>query len=173
MAPHDTRNPPEKYRQMYYDQRPPLPKNFLPQHPFRNGPPEMMARDEELAPWPRTKAAISDQLCEYYGMVTHLNEQVGRVLQALKDSPHADNTYVVYTADHGLAMGSHGLLGKQNIDEQSMRIPLILSGPDVPRGKSSDAFTYIHDLCATVCGFADVEVPQGVDGRDSLTGAKQ
>ena len=68
---------------------------------------------------------ISDQLCEYYGLVTHLDEQVGRVLQALEDNGLAQDTIVIYTADHGLAMGSHGLLGKQNIYEQSMRCPLI------------------------------------------------
>jgi arylsulfatase A-like enzyme len=165
-APHDPRNPPDSYRRMYYDKRPPLPKNFLPQHPFVNAPQTTMGRDEGLAPWPRTPEIISDQLCEYYGLVTHLDEQVGRILQALKDSPHADSTYIVYTADHGLAMGSHGLLGKQNIYEQSMQCPLILSGPKIPQGESSDAFTYVHDTYATVCSFAGIKPPQGVDSRD-------
>jgi len=62
MAPHDPRNPPEKYRQMYYRKRPPLPSNFLPQHPFQNAPQATSGRDESLAPWPRTKEVISDQL---------------------------------------------------------------------------------------------------------------
>jgi len=165
MAPHDPRNPPEKYWQMYYKKRPPLPENFLPQHPFENAPQATSGRDEGLAPWPRTKEVISDQLCEYYGLVTHLDEQVGRVLQALKNSPHADNTVVIYTADHGLAMGSHGLLGKQNVYEQSMRCPLILSGRGIPKGKSSNALTYIHDLYSTICDFADIEVPDGVNSQ--------
>jgi arylsulfatase A-like enzyme len=77
MAPHDPRNPPEQYQRMYYENRPPLPANFLPQHPFRNAPQATSGRDESLAPWPRTKDVISDQLCEYYGLVTHLDEQVG------------------------------------------------------------------------------------------------
>ena len=166
MAPHDPRNPPEKYRQMYYGDRPPLPVNYLPQHPFKNAPASVSGRDEGLAAWPRTKAVISDQLCEYYGLVTHLDEQVGRIVKALEGSPHADNTYIVYTADHGLAMGSHGLLGKQNIYEQSMRCPLILHGPGIPGGGSSEAFSYVHDLYATVCGFAGVEIPEGVDACD-------
>jgi arylsulfatase A-like enzyme len=125
-----------------------------------------MGRDECLAPWPRTKEVISDQLCEYYGLVTHLDEQVGRILEALKHSPHAENTLVVYTADHGLAMGSHGLLGKQNIYEQSMKSPLLISGPGVPESTSSDAFTYVHDLYATLCNFAGVALPEGVDSKD-------
>ena len=169
MAPHDPRNPPEKYRQMYYKKRPPLPENFLPQHPFQNAPQATSGRDESLAPWPRTKEVISDQLCEYYGLVTHLDEQVGRVLQALTNSPHADNTVVIYTADHGLAMGSHGLLGKQNVYEQSMSCPLILRGPGVPKGKSTNAFTYVHDLYSSICDVADVETPAGVDSKSLMS----
>jgi len=164
-APHDPRNPPEKYREMYYKNRPPLPLNYLPKHPFQNAPQATSGRDESLAPWPRTKEIISDQLCEYYGLITHLDEQVGRIMQALEKSPHAKNTIVIYTADHGLAMGSHGLLGKQNVYEQSMRCPLILRGPGVPSGKSSDAFTYVHDLYATICDFAGIQQPENNDSK--------
>lgn len=166
MAPHDPRNPPEKYREIYYRNPPPLPENFLPQHPFQNAPQATSGRDEGLAPWPRTKEVISDQLCEYYGLITHLDKQVGRILSALKKSGYADNTIVVYTADHGLAMGSHGLLGKQNVYEQSMQCPLILRGPGIPKGKSSEAFTYVHDLYATLCNLADVEPENKIDSED-------
>ena len=165
MAPHDPRNPPEKYRQMYYKNRPPLPANYLPLHPFKNGPQVSMGRDEGLANWPRTKEVISDQLCEYYGLVTHLDEQVGRIMDSVKNSKHADNTIIIYTADHGLAMGSHGLLGKQNIYEQSMRCPLIISGKGIPKGQNS-SYTYIHDLYATICNWAGVEKPEGVSAID-------
>ncbi len=165
MAPHDPRNPPEDFREAYYKNRPPLPPNFLPQHPFQNAPQATSGRDESLAAWPRTEAVVSDQLCEYYGLVTHLDQQVGRVMEALEKSPHAKNTIVIYTADHGLAMGSHGLLGKQNVYEQSMSSPLILRGPGIPHGKSSDAFTYIHDLYATVCDFAGVAKHNDLDSQ--------
>ena len=172
MAPHDPRNPPEKYREMYYKKRPPLPANYLPQHPFKNAPQVTMGRDEGLAPWPRTKEVLSDQLCEYYGLVTHLDEQVGRILAALDDSPHADNTLIVYTADHGLGMGSHGLLGKQNVYEQSMRCPLILSGPCIPKGKSSYAYTYIHDLYPTLCEVSKSALPAQVEPNSLLSISK-
>lgn len=165
MAPHDPRNPPQEYREMYYNRRPPLPKNFLPEHPFQNAPQATSGRDEGLSSWPRSEKVIGDQLCEYYGLVTHLDKQVGRIVNAVRSSPHADNTIIIYTADHGLAMGSHGLLGKQNIYEQSMRCPLILSGPGVPQGKSSNAFTYVHDLYATLCDFANLKTPAGIDSR--------
>ena len=74
-------------QQVYYRSRPPLPPNFLPQHPFHNG--HMTGRDEELGPWPRTIPVISDQLAEYYGMITHLDDQVGRILAALERTGNA------------------------------------------------------------------------------------
>jgi arylsulfatase A-like enzyme len=165
-APHDPRNPPEAYREKYYRKRPPLPENYMPQHPFDNGFVRGVGRDESLAPWPRTKETISDQLCEYYGLITHLDEQVGRIVKAMEALPDANNTYLVYTADHGLAMGSHGLLGKQNIYEHSVQSPFIVRGPGVPRGGQTTALTYIHDLYATFCGLAGRGVPEGVDSED-------
>ena len=163
-APHDPRNPPMKYRQMYYKNRPPLPRNFMPQHPFDNG--HMTGRDESLAAWPRTEDVVRDQLAEYYGLVTHLDEHIGRVLKALKESPHADNTIIVYAADHGLALGSHGLLGKQSIYEHSMGCPLIFAGPGIPKGGSTQAFSYLLDIFPTVCGLTGIRPPAGVEGKD-------
>lgn len=164
-APHDPRNPPERYRAMYYKSRPPLPGNFLPQHPFDNGF-TIGGRDENLAPWPRTAEAVGDQLCEYYGLITHLDEQVGRVLKALEATGRADNTVVVYAADHGLAMGSHGLLGKQSVYEHSMRCPLIIAGPGIPEGRATEAFSYLHDIYPTLCSLTGIDGPAELEGHD-------
>lgn len=166
-APHDPRNPPEEYRQLYYRNPPPLPGNFLPRHPFDNGWVKNL-RDENLAPYPRTAEVIRQQLCEYYGLITHLDAQIGRILEALDRSPHAANTYVVFAADSGLAVGSHGLLGKQSVYEHSMRCPLIVAGPGVPRGKSTRAFTYLFDLFPTLAGLAGL--PPALP-EDRLAGA--
>jgi len=164
-APHDPRQPPLRDRRPYYRDRPPLPPNFLPQHPFDNG---HMAggRDENLAPWPRTEEIVRDQLAEYYGLISHLDSQVGRIVGALESSRFADDTILVYAADHGLAIGSHGLLGKQSVYEHSMKCPLMISGPGIPKGKQTSAFTYLIDLYPTLCGLADVRVPDGLDGKD-------
>ncbi len=163
-APHDPRMPPLTFREPYYRNLPPLPANFLPQLPFDNG---MMkgGRDENLAAWPRTEAVIRDQLAEYYGMITHLDEQIGRILAALKQSGQADNTFIIFSADNGLALGSHGLLGKQNVFEHSMRVPLVLAGPGVPRGKSTTAFTYLLDVFPTLCDTLGLEPPPGLEGE--------
>ena len=165
-APHDPRQPPERLRKAYYDDPPPLPKNFMPQHPFHNG--WMVGRDEQLAGWPRTETVIRDQLAEYYGMITHLDEQIGRVLEALERSGHGEDTIVVYAADHGLALGSHGLLGKQNVYEHSMGCPLLFGGPGIPHGESS-ALTYLLDVFPTLCELTGVAPPPGVEGK-SLVG---
>ncbi len=163
-APHDPRQPPLRYREPYYRDLPPLPANFLPQLPFDNG---MMAggRDENLGAWPRTEAMIRDQLAEYYGMITHMDEQIGRILGALEDSGRADNTVVIFAADNGLALGSHGLLGKQSVYEHSMRTPLIIAGPGIPAGKSTTSFTYLFDLFPTLCDYLGLEAPEGLTGK--------
>ncbi|MBN1509048.1 MAG: sulfatase-like hydrolase/transferase [Sedimentisphaerales bacterium] len=163
-APHDPRMPPLAFREQYYRDLPPLPANFLPQLPFDNG---MMkgGRDENLAPWPRTEGVIRDQLAEYYGMITHLDGQIGRILEALKQTGQADNTVIIYAADNGLALGSHGLLGKQSVFEHSMRVPLIFIGPGIPRGKSTTAFSYLLDVFPTLCDLIGVPCPSDVEGE--------
>lgn len=165
-SPHDPRQPPKRLRDYYYDwrNRPPLPPNFLPQHPFNNG--NMAGRDEELGAWPRTRSMVSDQLAEYYGMVTHLDEQVGRVVAALEHKGLLEDTIIIYAADHGLAVGSHGLLGKQSVYEHSMRAPLIVSGPGVPKGGSTSALTYLLDIFPTILRLGEAEEPNGLDGED-------
>ena len=162
-APHDPRQPPPGYAADYAN-RPPLPPNFLPPLPFDNGAMNG-GRDENLADWPRTEAIIRDQLAEYYAMITHLDAQIGRILAALKKTGRFENTLIVYAADNGLALGSHGLLGKQSAFEHSMRVPLIFSGPGIPRGKSTSAFTYHFDIFPTLCAVAGLTPPASLFGE--------
>jgi arylsulfatase A-like enzyme len=163
-APHDPRQPPLEYREPYYRNLPPLPPNFLPQLPFDNG---MMngGRDENLGAWPRAEKMIRDQLAEYYGLITHMDGQVGRILAALRAAGLADNTIIIFAADNGLALGSHGLLGKQSVFEHSMRVPLIVAGRGIPAGKSTGAFTYLLDLFPTLCDLLAIERPAGLEGE--------
>lgn len=160
-AAHDPRQPPEPYRSQAYEDLPLLPKNFLPQHPFDNG--WLVGRDENLLPWPRPESMVRQQLAEYQALVRHLDAQVGRIVATLDALGLTENTLVVYTADHGLALGSHGLLGKQSVYEHSMGCPLIVAGPGVPRGQSA-ALTYLLDLCPTLCEVGGAEPPAGVEG---------
>ena len=98
-------------------------------------------------------------------MRTHLDEQVGRILAALRATGHERDTLVVFTADNGLALGSHGLLGKQNCYEHSLAVPLILRGPGVPAGRRSPALVPLQDLLPTLCELSRIGVPGGLDGR--------
>jgi arylsulfatase A-like enzyme len=166
-SPHDPRTPPEPFKSMYDPAKMPLPKNWLPAHPFDNG--ELRNRDENLAPFPRTEADTRKQLCDYYGMISSQDAAVGRVLKTLDDQGLSDNTIVIYVGDHGLAIGSHGLFGKQNIYDHSQRIPLIFRGPGIPASGASDAFVYGFDLYPTICQFLGIDPPASVDGK-SLAG---
>lgn len=162
-SPHDPRTPPRQYRDLYDEAALPLPQNFLPEHPFDNG--ELDVRDERLAARPRDPAEIRRHLADYYGMISHQDAQIGRVLAALRDGGLLDSTIVVYTADHGLALGQHGLMGKQNLYEHSLRVPLILRGPGVPVGRRIDDPVYSFDLMPTLCELGGVPAPAGLDGH--------
>ena len=162
--PHDPKVVPQKWMDLYSPGDVPLPVNFLPLHPFDNG--EMVVRDEKLAPWPRTRQGIREHLADYYSVISYMDFQIGRILQALKDIGEYDNTIIIFASDHGLAIGSHGLMGKQNLYEHSMRAPLIFSGPGIPRGKSTDAFAYLLDIFPTVCGLTGTPLPPGVEGKN-------
>jgi arylsulfatase A-like enzyme len=162
--PHDPRVTAQEYRDLYRENDLPLPRNYLPLHPFDNG--EMTVRDEKLAPWPRTRDEIRRHVHDYYAVITALDFHIGRLLATLDELGLSRNTLVIYSADHGLALGSHGLMGKQNLYEDGMRVPLIFSGPGVARG-SSDTLVYLLDIFPTVCDFVGAPIPEGLDGQSS------
>ncbi len=162
-APHDPRQAPAEFRRRFAGAEPPPPDNFLPQHPFDNG--ELRVRDEKLLGWPRTAAQVSAELADYYACIEALDAEVGRVLAALEAKGRLADTIIVFTSDHGLALGSHGLLGKQNLYEHSMRVPAVVVGPGVPAGRRVDALCYLFDLMATVGELAGVSPPAGNEGR--------
>jgi len=161
-APHDPRQPPGEFRQAYDPQQMPVPESFLPQHPFNNG--QLTTRDEQLGAWPRTPQQIRQQTAEYYGLIAHLDQQIGKLLDVLEQTGAADNTIIIYAADHGLAMGRHGLLGKQNLYEHSMKAPVIIKAPGIPHGEAH-ALVYLHDLFPTILELAGIEIPPSTDGR--------
>lgn len=163
-GPHDPHIVPEGFPIDYAPASIPLPPNFLPQHPFDNG--EMVVRDEQLMKWPRPEADVKTMLAEYYRYVSFLDVQVGRVLDAVEASPFAANTIIVYAADSGVARGSHGLIGKQNLYEHSMRVPLIVAGPGIAADKRSDAMCYLFDVMPTLGKLCGVTAPKDSQGSE-------
>lgn len=115
-----------------------VPANFMPEHPFDNG--EMRIRDEMLGPFPRTEEFVRGEIAGYYAMISEVDAQIGRVLDALEANGQADNTIVIFAGDNGLAVGQHGLLGKQSMYEHSIRVPLVMAGPGIPSGETRDAW---------------------------------
>ncbi len=159
--PHDPRQAEKKYVNLYPPRCQKLPPNFLPFHPFDQG--DFHIRDELLAPFPRTPEAVRLHLSEYYAAVTQLDTAVGRVLAALEKSGQAANTIVIFTSDHGLAVGEHGLMGKQNLYDCSVRIPLVICGPHIPAGKIVDVPVYQHSIFPTVHELLGLPIPNTVE----------
>jgi arylsulfatase A-like enzyme len=162
-GPHDPRVASARWLDLYQRPEIPLPKNYRTYHPFNNG--ELLVRDEKLAPWPRTEEIVRKHLHDYYGCISSIDANIGRIFRTLEELGEWENTIVVFSSDHGLAIGSHGLFGKQSVYEHSMKSPLIFSGPGIQPG-NSDALVYLFDILPTLCGLTATEIPQGLDGKN-------
>ncbi|QYM78621.1 sulfatase-like hydrolase/transferase [Horticoccus luteus] len=162
-SPHDPRTPPPEFATLYPPADIPLPANFLPDHPFDNG--EIAIRDERLADHPLQPDVLRAHLAAYYGMISHHDAQLSRVFTALREAGLESNTLVVYVSDHGLSLGSHGLLGKQNLYEESVRVPLLLAGPGVTAGRTETAPVYSLDLFSTLPALAGLPAAPAHDSR--------
>ena len=162
-APHDPRQAPKEFVDKYPLSRIAMPENFLPEYPFKDEIGcQHKLRDENLAPMPRTELAVKTHRSEYYALISHLDAQTGRVLDALDQSGQAENTWIFFTADHGLAVGHHGLFGKQNMYDHSVRVPFIVAGPGVKQGAKNDAAIYLQDVMATALELAEAGRPEHV-----------
>ncbi|MCG8600965.1 MAG: sulfatase-like hydrolase/transferase [Verrucomicrobiales bacterium] len=168
-APHDPRQAPKSFVDRYPLDRIEVPENFLPEYPYKdqidNRP---SLRDERLAPFPRTEYAVQVHRQEYYAIITHMDEQIGRILDHLEETGQDENTYIFFSADHGLAVGHHGLIGKQNLFEHSTKVPLLVAGPDVKAGAKNSSPVYLQDIMATSLEIAGVKAPEHVQFRSLL-----
>ncbi len=168
-APHDPRQAPKKYVDMYPVENITLPVPFLAEYPYKDSIGcGRSLRDEKLAPFPRTENAVKVNRREYYAIITHMDAQIGRILDSLEKSGKADNTYIVFSADHGLGCGHHALLGKQNMYDHSIRVPWIIAGPGVPAAKSIDGAIYLQDAMPTILELAGAPVPDYVQFHSVL-----
>ena len=156
-SPHDPRTPPPPYDAMYDPREIILPPSFMPAHPFDIGVCDI--RDEKLAEHPRTEDETRRHIADYYGMISQMDAEIGRILATLDARGMRENTIVIYTSDHGLAVGQHGLMGKQNLYDHSMRVPLILRGPGISAAHRSNALVYLLDLFPTLLDRAGVDAP--------------
>ncbi len=168
-APHDPRQSPQAYVDRYPADQVQVPESFQPLYPYKDaigcGP---SLRDEKLAPFPRTAHDVQVHRQEYYAIITHMDDQIGRILDALEASGKAANTWVVFTADHGLACGEHGLMGKQNLYDHSVRVPFLVVGPEVEAGAVIDTPIYLQDVMPTSLELAGIARPEHVEFHSLL-----
>ncbi|MCA9161373.1 MAG: sulfatase-like hydrolase/transferase [Planctomycetales bacterium] len=169
-APHDPLLWPPGYEKQYDATEMPLPPNYMRQHPFDYG--NIDGRDEKLLPDPRTETMIRELTAVYYAVISHMDEQIGRILSALENAGQADNTFVMFTSDHGLGVGSHGIRGKQNMYEHTIGVPLIIAGPGIPHGQSNPAQVYLRELYPTTCELTGIPIPESVECRSFARAAR-
>jgi len=157
-APHDPRQSPAGVLNSYDKNHISVPANFVPEYPID---PEHLGlgkgwtlRDELLAPVPRTPDMVKTHRREYFAAITYLDQHIARIIDALERTGKADNTIIVFTSDHGLACGQHGLLGKQNMYEHSLRVPFLISGPGIPGGQRRQQLIYLQDAMPTTLQLA-------------------
>ena len=163
MAPHDPRTMPAQFLDMYDPAAIELPENFATQHAIDTG--ALRIRDELLAAFPRDPDEIKRHIAEYYAMISHLDDAFGRLVAALAAAGELDNTIIVFAGDNGLAVGQHGLMGKQNLYDHSVRVPLVFAGPGIPEGLRCDSLVYLLDIFPTLCDLTDIDIPESVEGR--------
>ncbi|MBK1833165.1 sulfatase-like hydrolase/transferase [Roseibacillus ishigakijimensis] len=174
-APHDPRQAPQEFLDLYPSEKIALPKNFLPTYPYMEAMDLLnqdgrrpLLRDEDLAPLPRTPHAVQVHRREYYAAISHLDAQVGRILAALEKSGKAEDTVIIFTSDHGLACGEHGLLGKQNMYEHSLKAPFLIAGPGIPANERRPQLIHLQDALPTTLQLAGVSLPDFIEFQSLL-----
>ena len=191
--PHDPRNPTPELAAKYGvrpaaeieptdaavegdDRRPAVPVNWLPAHPFPHGHPGL--RDEEKVEGVlrrRDVPIVRNELAREAACIENIDVQIARCADRLAVMGELENTYVIFTSDHGIAVGRHGLLGKQNLYEHTWRVPLIVRGPDIKAGSRASGYVYLLDIMPTLCDLCGIDVPETVEGisfEPVLTGEK-
>ncbi|MHC4631319.1 MAG: sulfatase-like hydrolase/transferase [Planctomycetota bacterium] len=156
--------------------QPALPVGYLPAHPFDNT--HMTVRDEVAVSgvWDkRDERTIRNELGREFACSENIDIQIGRVLKRLAAMGELDNTYIFYTSDHGMAIGRHGLQGKQNLYEHTWRVPFVVKGPGVERASRVKGNIYLLDVLSTLCDLAGIETPktsEGISFKPILEGKK-
>ncbi|HEU5317723.1 MAG TPA: choline-sulfatase [Chloroflexota bacterium] len=171
IAPHFPLVVPEKYWAMYRPEEmdlPVIPEGHLEsQHPVFTRMRGMFGA-LDVFPDDRVRRARA----AYYGLITYLDDKVGRLLAALEETGQLENTLVIYTSDHGEMNGEHGMWRKSCFYEQSVRVPLILSWPSGLRAaRVVENNVSLVDVVATMvecAGARDVEAVGELDGESLL-----
>jgi arylsulfatase A-like enzyme len=150
--------------------------SWVPPHPpFEQAPVDKMRLYDKktlqfrpnVPPRLRSRRELAEYLCGYYGHISALDAQLGRLLDKLDRTGHAANTIVVYTSDHGTMLGSHGVGGKRLPFDEACRVPFLVRYPGVvDAGRETKRILTAIDLFPSICGLAGVPIPSSCEGTD-------
>ena len=156
VGPHDPFDPPAAYAERYRHAGVPSPiEDDLTGKPAWIKARQVKASAEDVALARR----------QYCAAIELIDDYVGQILDALQARGQLENTYVVYSSDHGEMLGDHGLFTKSVAYEASLRVPLIVAGPGIPAGQASDALVQLMDIHPTLCELAGLPVPHDIDAQ--------
>ena len=155
-APHDPRQSPQTYLDKYPLETVPLPTSYMASYPYTKEIGIWGIRAETMAPRPRTEFAIKTHRKEYYALISHMDDQLARILNELDKQGLRENTVIIYTSDHGLSLGNHSFMAKQSMYDHSLASPFIISGPGLPKGVRTQQRIYIQDIVPTTLAMAGV-----------------
>lgn len=165
IKPHSPYDPPEPFNRFYDPREIPPPAG---------GPEDLADRDRILSLWRAGYGwdrmgpeGVQYSRAHYFGLVTFLDKQVGRLLRYLDANGLREETVILFSADHGDHMGDHGIFFKSTFMNGSVHIPCIFSAPGqgVPAGQVRDHLAGTEDALPTLCDLAGVPIPAGICGR--------
>ena len=168
VAPHFPLTAPPEHYYRYWNQALPMPRLYAreerPRHPYLEDYRNSFCYDDFF----ETEEDVRKALSGYFGLVSYLDENIGKILTALEDTGLASDTAVMYTSDHGDNLGARGLWGKSTMYEQIAGVPWILAGPDVPAGRRIETPVSHVDALPTILELAGERAPAGYPGYSLL-----
>lgn len=167
--PHDPYGAPDKYMKMYDPEKLTMRKNWEPNSETTKHLPTIPPkyRYPGLPASPFVPSGGREEVAAYYAAISAIDEQVGRILQTLKDTGLDENTIILFTSDHGDMLGSHGLRRKRKPYEESANVPGIIRWPGkVPAGKVVDTLFSHVDMPVTLLSLAGMKAPKNMQGTD-------
>ena len=177
-SPHARDNKPREFEpdtrdeNLYSSETIPTPPTAAPDYFQRL--PEFVQKSEGHRRWERrfaTPEMFQNTMRDYYRLVSGIDREVGRIVEALAQRKLSDNTVIIFTSDNGFFTGDRGLSDKFFMYDEGFRVPLVVFDPRLPearRGQASEAMTLNIDFAPTMLDLAGVPVPPGMQGR-SLT----
>ena len=162
-APHDPRQAPKKFLDLYNKKEILIPENFLPIYPFNIRVHKIRA--EKIPAYPRTKEELQVHRRDYYAIISHLDEQIGKLLDEIEKHPEYKNTYIIFTSDHGLSMGEHGLYAKQTLFDHAQKVPFFIKGPKVKNIQHDTTPLNLYQLYSTLSELCGLSLPETVPNK--------